>query len=240
MARFAVVNQSTLVSDDDLQTAHAACLKQLTEHVAPAWGRLPMDGVFVPKGGQVPPDAYPVYVIDDPDVAKMLGYHSEDPSGKPYGHVFAGPILQNRGTPLAGFPSVSAVLSHEVIEFFIDPTCSLYAVDGSGTLFSYEVADPVEGAAYAVLTPDGAPVSVSDFVFEAWFDAKAPPGTQYDWLKNCSAPFHVTKNGYAVTFDPAANTVTKVYGCEEHKQLHDIVRPDHPGARSARRLAPPR
>ena len=83
MTRYAVVNNSTLVTDADAYSMFAAAKCQLYYHCAPAWGRRFMDSVFVPKGGAAPADAYPIYLLDNPDVAGVLGYHAEDPGGKP-------------------------------------------------------------------------------------------------------------------------------------------------------------
>ena len=98
----------------------------------------------------------------------VLGFHTEDPGGKLWGVVAAKPELDSGATATTGDWSVSSVLSHEVLEMFIDPNCNLWANDGRGSAYSFEVCDPVEAPTYTV---NG--ISVSNFVSPAWFDAHA-------------------------------------------------------------------
>jgi hypothetical protein len=124
----------------------------------------------------------------------VLGYHTEDPGGKLWGVVAAKPELDNGGKATTGDWSVSSVLSHEVLEMFIDPNCNLWANDGHGKAYSFEVCDPVEAPTYVV---NG--VSVSNFVTPAWFDPLSDPKTaQYDKLGKLKAPFSILKGGYVV------------------------------------------
>lgn len=77
---------------------------------------------------------------------------------------------------------------------FIDPNCNLWANDGHGKAYSFEVCDPVEAPTYVV---NG--VSVSNFVTPAWFDPLSDHATaQYDKLGNLKAPFSILKGGYVV------------------------------------------
>jgi hypothetical protein len=240
MTRYAVVNQSTLVSDADAHTMWVATKNQLFYHAAPAWERKFMDSVFVPKGGFIPVDAFPIYLLDNPDVANALGYHTEDPGGKIYGRVFAGPVLQNNGTILSGPLSVSAVLSHEVLEFFVDRHCQMWADRGDGTMVAYEVGDPVENDSYTVhaktLTGQTVSVSVSNFVLDAWFDVQATaPGTKYDWMNKVTAPLQMSSGGYGVILDTKTGQTTQIFANRDAAALHNAIKPVHAGARSTRR-----
>jgi hypothetical protein len=124
----------------------------------------------------------------------VLGYHTEDQGGKLWGVVAAKPELDNGGKATTGDWSVSSVLSHEVLEMYIDPNCNLWANDGHGKAYSFEVCDPVEAPTYVV---NG--VSVSNFVTPAWFDPLSNPATaQYDKLGKLKAPFSILKGGYVV------------------------------------------
>ena len=98
----------------------------------------------------------------------VLGFHTEDQGGKLWGVVAAKPELDNGAQVTTGDWSVSSVLSHEVLEMFVDPNCNLWANDGKGSAYSFEVCDPVEAPSYAV---NG--VSVSNFVTPSWFDPLA-------------------------------------------------------------------
>ena len=89
--------------------------------------------------------------------------------------VAAKPELDNGGKATTGDWSVSSVMSHEVLEMYIDPNCNLWANDGKGSAYSFEVCDPVEAPSYTV---NG--VSVSNFVTPSWFDSLAPATAQFD------------------------------------------------------------
>jgi hypothetical protein len=240
MNKYAIVNASTLVSDSDVQTMWRAVKDQIFYQVAPAWGRDFMDSTFVAKGGTVPAGAYPIYVLDNPDVADALGYHTEDPQGNVYGRVFAQPVLDNHGTALSGELSVSSVLSHEVIEFFIDIHCNEWADRGDGTMVAYEACDPVENDSYLVHPVIGSkvvPVSVSNFVLDKWFDCQSPTtGIQFDWLKKLSAPLTMTAGGYQVVLDTTTGKTTQVFASRIAETLHNAIKPMHVSARSSRRL----
>ena len=202
-----------------------------------------MDSVFVGLQGAVPEGYYPIYLLDDPDQAGDLGYHTEDPGGRPYGRVFARPVLTAvGGSVLSGGLSVASVLSHEVVEFFIDIGCNLWADRGDGTYVAYEACDPVEEDSYPVQVADSTgaevTVSVSNFALAAWFDPMATvPGTQYDWLKKLVAPLQVAPGGYVVVLDSKTGKIAQFFASEEGRALHAVTRPPHPAARSARRAA---
>ena len=233
--KYAVVNLSSLITDADCLLMHLACQWQLKEHVAPSWERAATGSVFVPRGAAVPDDCYPIYVIDDPDQADVLGYHSEDPGGKAYGRVFAHPALASGGTALTGASAVSVTLSHEVIEFFVDRSCQLWADRGDGTMVAYEACDPVEELSY-VVNVGSVPVSVSDFVFGAWFDPLAlADGRGFNMLGTVLAPLQLSPGGYAVLLDTATGKTSETYGSAAGKARHQALKPAHKAARSSRR-----
>jgi hypothetical protein len=107
--------------------------------------------------------------------------------------VAAKPELDNGGQVTTGDWSVSSVLSHEVLEMFIDPNCNLWASDGKGSVYSFEVCDPVEAPSYNV---NG--ISVCNFVTPAWFDPMAPATAQFDKLGQLTAPLSILRGGYVV------------------------------------------
>ena len=192
----AIVNQSTLVSDQDASTMTQAIAAQVRLDVAPLWDRAPAAVIFYTKPEDVPVAAHGIAVVDTikDQPTGVLGYHTEDPGGKLWGVVAAKPELDNGGKATTGDWSVSSVLSHEVLEMFIDPNCNLWAYDGHGKAYSFEVCDPVEAPTYVV---NG--VSVSNFVTPAWFDPLSDHATaQYDKLGTLKAPFTILKGGYVV------------------------------------------
>jgi hypothetical protein len=154
-------------------------------------------------------------VKDNSDTPGVLGWHTEDPSVHIYGYVFAGPILDNGGNALTNTLSVSSVLSHEVLETFVDETCNLWADDHNGSTYALEVGDPVESTSYMV---NG--VSVSNFVLPAWFDPNAAPTEKFDWLGQVKAPFTIQKNGYCVK--ATQGTVTQVLGEDFPEWRHHV------------------
>ena len=146
--------------------------------------------IFYNDAASIPPHAHVITLTDTiaDQPAGVLGYHTEDQGGKLWGIVAAQPELSNGGQVSTGDWSVSSVLSHEVLEMYIDPNCNLWSNDGRGSIYTFEVCDPVEAPSYAV---DG--VSVSNFVTPAWFDPQAAPTAQFDKLGLLTAPFGIVE-----------------------------------------------
>jgi hypothetical protein len=190
-----IVNQSTLVQNADAAAMTQAIASQIQLDAAPLWGRSPAAVVFYADASAIPAQAHVITLTDaiKDQPAGVLGYHTEDQGGKLWGIVAAQPELSNGGKVTTGDWSVSSVLSHEVLEMFIDPNCNLWSNDGQRSIYTFEVCDPVEAPTYAV---NG--VSVSNFVTPAWFDPLAGPGSQFDKLSLLTAPFSILKGGYVV------------------------------------------
>jgi hypothetical protein len=209
-----------------------ACKTQLVQHVAPLWQK----GTWDIVSGQPENVGIPIVILDNPDQAGALGYHTESPGGKMWGRVFVRPVLASKGTMLSGAMSVSAVLSHEVIEAFCDPNVNLWAQRGDGQLIAYEACDPVENDSYEVTISSGAKVSVSNFVLPTWFDALAPGDVKFDYMSKLKAPFAMSKGGYIVIMNPKTGSVKNVFGSEEAEALHAARQGGpHPAARSTRK-----
>ncbi|MFF1711164.1 hypothetical protein [Streptomyces sp. NPDC058268] len=201
-----VVNASTRVTDHDVDLATQAVAHQVRDHFAPLWGiKVPV--VAFTKQPVPAPGTAIITVYDTPDVDGALGYHTED-KGVIYGKVFAGVILDNGGTALTGAVSVSACLSHEVLETLGDPRVQLWASNDHGAQVAYEVCDPVQGDTYDIVI-HGTAVAVSDFVTPAWFDAQET-GEQLNYLSTVTKPFALRKNGYVVRM--VEGSVTNVFG----------------------------
>lgn len=191
----AIVNQSKLVSNADAATMTAAVAKQIRYDAAPIWDRAAAAVIFYTDAGNVPANAHGIAIVDTikNQPAGVLGFHTEDQGGKLWGVVAAKPPLDAGGHVLTGDWSVASVLSHEVLEMYVDPNCNLWANDNKGKTYSFEVCDPVEAPTYEV---DG--VSVSNFVTPAWFDPLAAKTAQYDKLGHLHTPFSILKGGYVV------------------------------------------
>lgn len=228
-----IIDKSTLLKDSDFQLMVEACKIQLEQHAAPMWLR----GSWKIVVNQPETVGYPIVILDDPDQAGVLGYHTQSPGGKVWGRVFVKPVINAKGTMLNGAMSVAAVLSHEVLEAYCDPNVSLWADNFRGTLIAYEVCDPVQSDVYEITTKSGAKVSVSNFVLPSWFDPQADPKAKFDWLAKLTAPFTMSKGGYMVTMDSKTGKVKNVFGSAEAEEMKGTRQVAHPAARSARKSA---
>ena len=189
----AVLNQSNLVPADDAATMTRAVAEQVRLDAAPLWDRAPAAVVFFADPREVPETAHGIAIVDtiEDQPKGVVGFHVEDHGGKLWGVVAAKPEVDNGREIMTGNWSVSTVLSHEVLEMFIDPTCNLWADDGNGTAYSFEVCDPVEAPSYTVRG-----VSVSNFVTPSWFDPLPSANARFDKLGLLNKPFGVLNGGY--------------------------------------------
>jgi hypothetical protein len=225
----AILNQSTLVSIDDAAAMTEAAAAQVRYDAAPIWDRAPAAVVFYTDPAAVPATAHGIAIVDtiQNQPQGVLGFHTEDQGGKLWGVVAAKPELDNGAKVTTGDWSVSSVLSHEVLEMYVDPNCNLWANDGKGSAYSYEVCDPVEAPSY---TLNG--VSVSNFVTPSWFDPLAPATAQFDKLGQLHAAFSILKGGYVV-YESAGKEQQK-FGAEFPEWRREMKA--GPLARTRRRL----
>jgi hypothetical protein len=189
----AVINQSTLVTDEQAAMMAQAVDAQLTAHFATTWERTPPRAGFYASPVDIQPGSHGIAIVDTitGTPAGVLGYHTEDTAGQ-WGIVAAKPELDNGAAVLTGDWSVSTVLSHEALELAGDPSCSFWGAAGR-RLYALELCDPVEAPSYEI---DG--VAVSNFVLPAWFDPQARPGSKFDHLGLLSGPFSLLPTGYVV------------------------------------------
>jgi hypothetical protein len=209
----AVVNKSAKVSNDEVVLMVRACQLQLTEHYNALWGDLQWFVIFYADETLVPARAYPMFILDDPDAAGALGYHAEN-SNRPYGRIFANPVLDSGGVTLYD-PSnpqnvtVSSVLSHEVLEMRQDVFASYWS-DGIQATYAMEVADPVQENSYSV-SISGKLVSLSNFVTPAWFNAQSTQ-EQYDYMGILTEPYSLSSGGYAIVRTAGPGTEQQIFG----------------------------
>lgn len=167
-------------------------------------------------------------VVDEAGDPGALGYHTLY-ADRVVGEISVSPVLDSGGTVL-GDPadrnavSVSSVVSHEVLESIADPTIALWAEIG-GRLVAYEVCDPVEAMGYDINN-----VSVSNWVYPAWFDAQSHG--PYDFLQSIDAPGKLAAGGYVI--DYILGSVFAESGELRPWRRHSVP---SPGFRSANRLA---
>jgi hypothetical protein len=195
-----VINASTVLTDSDVQAMVPALQTQVHRDFAPAWG-VDADLTFVGSGATPPSGTWWLSILDNSDQAGALGYHDLTPDGLPLGKVFAGSDLQ------LGF-KWTVTASHELLEMLGDPDIDLTVFvqpdNTSGTLYAYEVCDACEadGFGYDI---DG--ITVSDFVFPAWFESfRQPDSTQFDFQKQIQRPLQLLAGGYIGVFDLTSGT----------------------------------
>ena len=225
---FAVVNQSTVVSNNDVAAAVPAFAHQLHYHVAPSWHIGTASVLFYPDLASTPKNAWIIAILDNADQAGALAYHSETPDGRPYGKVFA-ETCQNYGV------NWTSAASHEIVEAQIDLSCNLLADDGRGKFYALEACDPVESTIY---TYNG--IELSDFVRPSWFDSQAPVGINTRWRTKGTEklePFQLDAGGYAVYYDLTAGKWSQTYNRDTYPAWR-LTGKEFPGARTARIRGP--
>jgi hypothetical protein len=196
----ALVNVSSVVTNQELSACVAALQIQMDRDFAPAW-KTTCNLIMIPSGGTVPPDSWVLYIMDTSDQAGALGYHDLTNEGYPVGKVFAKDDIKY------GL-SWTVTVSHELVEMVIDPyiqnTVFSQATNTTGTLFAIEVADPCEADQFGYLING---VLVSDFVYPTWFeDFRAPNSTKFDHMHVINAPLQLAAGGYIGVFAIPATT----------------------------------
>ncbi|HEY7045454.1 MAG TPA: hypothetical protein VH419_17420 [Nocardioidaceae bacterium] len=186
----AILNESTLITDDEIAPIVAAAQRAVDENFEPAWGataRLRQ----IPSGESPPAKAWWIGFFDDSDVANALGYHDVTDEDLPLGKAFVRTV-QHYGA------SLSVDFTHELFEMLADPYVMLdVQIDNKGTRFAHEVCDAVEAdeLGYDV---DG--VLISDFVTPEWF---APHfDGPYDLKEHTSKALQLLPGGYIGVWTP--------------------------------------
>lgn len=173
--KVSVVNQSSVLTDSQIQNVVPALQTQVTRDFAPIWG-IDAELSFVPKGQTPPADHWWLVVLDNTNQAGALGYHELTPAGLPIGKVFAESDIQYN-------LSWSVTMSHELLEMLADPDINLTSFiqtsANQGYLYAFEMCDAVEDDQFAY---DINGVKVSDFVLPCYFQPSIPPTNgKYDF-----------------------------------------------------------
>lgn len=187
--KIAVLNNSSVVSDDEVAALTKVLQIQVTRDLAPAWG-CPADLRFVPRGQAADPAEWWLGIFDDADQAGVLGYHDMTDDGLPFSKAFARTAMNYQD-------SWTATVSHELLEMLVDPNVNLTVFDTGpfgARLYSYEVCDACEADQFGYKIDD---VLVSDFVLPSWFESFREQGsTQFDFKGHIQAPFELLPGGY--------------------------------------------
>jgi hypothetical protein len=229
LKRIAIINKSTVVSNDDVNKMTFACNLQLSRDVAPIWGRVSIPVTFYTSESLVPAGSAKIFIFDNTDHRSFLGYHSVK-DGVVIGKVFAKTIMDyGLQTLTSNTITVSTVLSHEVIELFCNPYVSLWS-DGTpileGSQYAVETCNAVQTDFYKVsieLTPKGPTtiVNVSNFLYPEYFNISSPVGTKLDQMGLLKTPFTITKNGYMIVRN-APGTEISIFGSNYPEILKNL------------------
>lgn len=212
----------------------------------------PADVMLLPKGAQVPGDAWNIQLLDVSDVEGALGYH-EGQQFKSTAHSVR--ALSAGGTPIAKVFCTTArqdgvdpleVISHEMLEMLVNPYVANPAevrkvLDRAVKRFYIvEVGDPVQGNGYDAFAPEGrhSGYTLADFAFPAWF-AMAQTRPDLSFRDSVSKPFELAPQGYMSTAPEGnPNEWSQVYGSEHAPHTPDPDDPassQHSPGRTARR-----
>ena len=225
MIEIAVINESTVISDTQVQAMIPAFQTQWNRDLSAIWNLDQATFTFTPKDQQPPAASWWVVFLDDSDQAGALAYHDLTDSGLPISKVFV-KTIQTDNT------SVSVGATHEICEMAVDPTINLAAQDTTGAFWAYEVCDPVEDDKYGYAIGD---TLVTDFVTPAWFGFKNASGA-IDFQKHATQAFVVLSGGYAQKFQQ--NGWQQVNGTDAAHTAKRHVKEAAPGTRRARRKTP--
>jgi hypothetical protein len=191
MLQIAVINESTVIGDGDVQAMLPAFDKQWNGDLAPIWGLETATFTFVPKDATPDAGTWWVVFLDDSDQANALAYHDLTNVGLPISKVFVKTIQADNA-------SVSVGATHEICEMAVDPWLNGAYQDPQGVFWAAEICDPVEDDQYAY-SIDG--ILMTDFVTPVWFAHLNAQGN-IDFKSNSHFPFEVLSGGYAQKFDP--------------------------------------
>jgi hypothetical protein len=192
--QISVINESTVLTDADVNPVVAALQQQVTNDFRPIWGT-DAELNMISQGTQPPNGTWWLVILDDSDQAGALGYHDLTPDGLPMGKVFAASDLK-AGT------SWTVTASHELLEMLADPNINLTVLiqneNTNGTLYAYEVCDPCEDDTFGYQINN---ILLSDFVYPSWFETFRPQGTQFDRMNKMQNPLELLAGGYIGVFN---------------------------------------
>jgi hypothetical protein len=188
--RIAVLNQSTVVPDQEAKAAVAALQTQVHRDLAPVWS-VDAQLSLLPRGSQPPPASWLLEILDDTDDAwGRPAYRDLTLEGLPRVKVFA------RTIQAAGCQwTVRA--SHQILELLVNPRFNLKVYtrhEQEVFIYSYEICNPCETDEFAY-TIGG--TLVSDFVYPAWFQSsREANSTQFDYCKHISTPLQILRGAH--------------------------------------------
>jgi hypothetical protein len=196
MPQIAVMNESTVMSDGDVQKMLAAFDQQWNKDLRPVWGVDAATFTFVPKHRMPAAGSWWLVFLDNSDQAGALAYHDLTNEGLPISKVFVKTLNADNA-------SVSVGATHELCEMAVDPWLNSAYQDPKGVFWAGEVCDPVESDQYGYKIGD---VLVTDFITPNWFAHQHANGS-IDLKAHAHKAFDVLAGGYAQKFDPGQGWV---------------------------------
>jgi hypothetical protein len=151
--------------------------------------------------------------------------------GHPTATVYVRDILRlENGSWIKGTNSVSASISHEVVELLADPIACYYVDGPDDWMYALEVADPVQDDYYNIDE-----VAVSNFTFPDYWNpwAKKTRLRKLDQMGKVTRPFEVRAGGYLVRYKGSRRSY--VYG-PSFASARRRVKESKPNGRTRRRL----
>ncbi len=183
----ACYSRTTEPLDFDLDRLIAALQVYVDVHVAPVWGT---PATLVATAGPVK-GAWGLVFMDDADAEHpdISARHDVTAEGLPLAKVFVRTSRKHR-------QPASLNASHELVEMLIDPGNNLMVrKPHSGTMYCYEVADPVEDKGFEI---DG--LRMSNFVYPTYFETFHRRGSvKFDHRGHVKRPFQILRGGYQIT-----------------------------------------
>lgn len=190
MPQIAVMNESTVMSDNDVQKMLPAFDQQWNKDLGPVWGVDAAAFNFVPKPQMPAAGCWWLVFLDDSDQAGALAYHDLTNDGLPISKVFVKTLRADNA-------SVSVGATHELCEMAVDPWLNSAYQDPRGVFWAGEVCDPVESDQYGYKIGD---VLVTDFITPNWFAHQHANGS-IDLKGHSQKAFQILAGGYAQKFD---------------------------------------
>ena len=190
MPQIAVINESSDISDGDVQGMLDAFEQQWNKDLLPVWGVDAASFTFVPKGTQPAAGSWWLVFLDNSDQAGALAYHDLTNEGLPISKVFVKTLKADNA-------SISVGATHELCEMAVDPWLNSAYQDPHGVFWAGEVCDPVESDEYGYMIGK---VLVTDFITPNWFAHEHAQGA-IDLKGHAHAAFQILSGGYAQKFD---------------------------------------
>jgi hypothetical protein len=220
MPTIVVINESTVISNADIQKMLPAFEQQWNHDLKSVWQVEQASMSFLPKQKAPASGTWWLVFLDDSDQASALAYHDLTNDGYPISKVFV-KTLQAQGA------SVTVGATHELCEMAVDPWLNGAYQDPSGTFWAAEICDPVESDKYGYKIGD---ILVTDFVTPNWY---AHPQSQanIDFKGYTHSAFEVLSGGYAQKFDVKSGWVQITGSAVKDAKAHAAV-----GSRRERRV----